>query len=155
MRGRCCLPTEKRGHRGSYGSIFAIPKNNVGFMSIINLRNPDTHILYKHFKMDGLDVVRNLLQKGDWLAKLDLKDAYLTVSVYHTHQPFLRFRWKGSAFQFTCLAFGFAPASRAFTKLSKPVMAALRSKGGGGYRKSFYTTYTTRPGNLPGRHVFP
>ena len=114
---------------GFFSNIFAIPKKNGGFRPIINLRNLNRHIRYEHFKMEGLDVVRNLLQKGDWLAKLDLKDAYLTVPVCHAHQPFLRFRWKGTAFQFTCLAFGLAPAPRAFTKLLKPVMAALRSKG--------------------------
>jgi hypothetical protein len=114
---------------GFFSNIFAIPKKNGGFRPIINLRNLNRHIRYEHFKMEGLDVVRNLLQKGDWLAKLDLKDAYLTVPLCHTHQPFLRFRWKGTAFQFTCLAFGLTPAPRAFTKLLKPVMAALRSKG--------------------------
>jgi hypothetical protein len=79
--------------------------------------------------MEGLDVVKNLLKKGDWMAKLDLRDAYLTVPVCNAHQPFLRFRWKGIAYQFICLPFGLAPAPRVFTKILKPVMAALRSRG--------------------------
>lgn len=63
------------------------------------------------------------------MAKLDLKDAYLTVPVCIAHQPFLRFRWRENAYQFTCLPFGLAPAPRVFTKLLKPIMVALRSKG--------------------------
>jgi hypothetical protein len=63
------------------------------------------------------------------MAKLDLRDAYLTVPVCNAHQPFLRFRWKGIANQFLCLPFGLAPAPRVFTKILKPVMAALRSRG--------------------------
>ena len=31
--------------------------------------------------MVGLDIVKNLLKKGNWMAKLDLRDAYLTVPV--------------------------------------------------------------------------
>ena len=33
----------------------------------------------KHFRMDGLYVVRDLVRQGDWLAKIDLKDAYFLI----------------------------------------------------------------------------
>ena len=31
---------------------------------------------------------------GDWLVKLDLKDAYLSVLIHASHQKFLTFQWK-------------------------------------------------------------
>lgn len=74
-------------------------------------------------------MLRNLLKKVDWLANLYIKDAYLTVPVCDANQPFLLFRWKGALFQFTCLAFGLAPAPKVFTKLFKLVMASIRSNG--------------------------
>jgi hypothetical protein len=114
---------------GFFSRIFAIPKKSGGYRPIINLKNLNQHIHYSHFKMEGLDIIKNLLKKGDWMAKLDLSDAYLTVPVCNAHQPFLRFRWKGIAYQFLCLPFGLAPAPRVFTKILKPVMAALRSRG--------------------------
>jgi hypothetical protein len=116
---------------GFFSRLFAIPKKTGGYRPIINLKNLNRHIAYSHFKMDGLDIVKNLLKKGDWMAKLDLRDAYLTVPVCNAHQPFLRFRWKGIAYQFLCLPFDLAPAPRVFTKILKPVMAALRSRGEG------------------------
>ena len=60
---------------------------------------------------------------------MDLKDAYLTVPLHPSHQKYLRFTWKGRIFQFSCLAFGLAPAPRIFTKILKVVMGFLRKKG--------------------------
>ena len=77
---------------GFVSRIFAIPKKSGGYRSIINLKNINQHIHYSHFKMEVLDIVKSLLKNGDWMAKLDLRDAYLTVPVCKAHQPFLRFR---------------------------------------------------------------
>jgi hypothetical protein len=79
--------------------------------------------------MEGMDSVRHLIRQGDWMVKLDLKDAYLSVPICLEHQPFLCFRWRSICYQFTCLAFGLSPAPRLFTKLLKPVVGALRRAG--------------------------
>lgn len=78
--------------------MFAIPKKTWGYRPIINLKYLNQHIVYKHFKMEGFDIVKDLLKQGDFMVKLDLKDAYLTVPVCIDHQPFLRFRWKENAY---------------------------------------------------------
>jgi hypothetical protein len=67
--------------------------------------------------MEELDIVKNVFKKGDWLAKLDLRDTYLTVPVCNAHQPFLRFRWKEIAYKFVGLPFGLAPAPRVVKKI--------------------------------------
>ena len=74
-------------------------------------------------------MLRDLLKKGDFLVKIDLKDAYLTVPIWKNHQKYLRFLWKGSMLEFGCLPFGLATAPRVFTKLMKPVVGALRQRG--------------------------
>ena len=33
----------------------------------------------KHFKMESLHTVKSLLQKEDWMIKVDLKDAFFMV----------------------------------------------------------------------------
>ena len=63
------------------------------------------------------------------LSKIDLKDAYLTVRIWHKHQKYLRFLWKDNMWEFACLPFGLASALMVFTELLKPVVAVLRQMG--------------------------
>ena len=72
-------------------------------------------------------MLRNLLKKGDFMVKLDFKDAYFTVPVWLGHQKYLRFLWKETLWEFACLLFGLASAPRTFTKIMKPVVATLRN----------------------------
>ncbi|KZS01755.1 Uncharacterized protein APZ42_001485, partial [Daphnia magna] len=117
------------GSHGFVCSLFVIPKKSGGFRPIVNLKPLNQFIQYEHFKMENLDSARFLLRKGDWMVKLDLKDAYLTIPVHPSYQKFLRFKWKGLFFQFKCLAFGLAPAPRIYTKILKAVMGFLRKQG--------------------------
>ncbi|XP_028394441.1 uncharacterized protein LOC114518633 [Dendronephthya gigantea] len=56
--------------------------------------------------MEGIHMLRDLLKRDDYLIKIDLKDAYLTVPICKAHQKFLRFLWKGTLLEFACLPFG-------------------------------------------------
>ena len=53
--------------------------------------------------MESIRTVKGLIKQGDWLLKLDLKDAYLSVSIHPSHRKYLCFRWQmavsGPAFQ--------------------------------------------------------
>ena len=57
-----------------------------------------------HFKMESIKSVKGLIQKDDWLTKLDLKDAYLMV--YLCNQKYLRFCWQEQLWQFVVFPFG-------------------------------------------------
>lgn len=50
-------------------------------LPIINLHFLNSIVCYRHFKIEGIHLLRDTLLQGDWMAKLDLKDAYLTVPV--------------------------------------------------------------------------
>ena len=63
------------------------------------------------------------------MTKLDLKDAYLTIAMNPQSQKFLRFIWKGKAYQFKALPFGLNVAPLVFTELLKPIAAFLRKQG--------------------------
>ena len=82
-----------------------------------------------HFKMEGIRVVKNLIQKGDWMVKFDLKDAFLSIPIYSTHRRYLRFQWKEQAWEFQTLPFGFNSAPYVFTKLLKPAVAMMHRLG--------------------------
>jgi len=104
-------------------------KDKSSFRPVINLKPLNTFIQKEHFKMEGASMIKDLLQQGDWMCSLDLKDAYLAVPIAKEHRKYLRFLWSGRIFEFTCLPFGLCSAPRVFTKLLRPVMAYLRSQG--------------------------
>ena len=71
----------------------------------------------------------HLISKNCYFASADLCDAYYSVPIASEHRKYLRFTWKQQMYEFTCLPNGHACAPRLFTKLMKPVYAALRSAG--------------------------
>ena len=79
--------------------------------------------------MEGIHNLKDLLQPGNWLAKVDLKDAFFTVPMHHQYRKYLRFTFQGKTYQFTCLPFGLCSAPWVFTKALKPALAMLRQKG--------------------------
>ena len=121
--------THTPSNRGFISSIFIVPKKDGGNRPVINLKPLNQFLIYEHFKMEGIHMLRDLLKQNDYLVKIDLKDAYLTVPIWKDHQKYLRFLWKGTLHEFACLPFGLATAPRVFTKLMKPVVAALRQRG--------------------------
>ena len=95
----------------------------------MNLRPLNQFLPYEHFKMEGIHMVRDLLRKGDFMVKIDLKDAYFTVPLCQEDQKFIRFMWEGTLYEFACLPFDLSSTSRVFTKIMKPVVALLRQLG--------------------------
>ena len=116
--------------KGFISPIFTIPKKGgEERRPIINLRALNTFLSPPHFKMEGLKTVKDLLRQGDFLCKVDLKDAYFMVSIALSHRLFLQFSWEGKIFQFTCLPFGLCTAPWVFTKLMKVPLTTLRLQG--------------------------
>ncbi len=65
----------------------------------------------------------------DWFAAIDLKDAYFHVSILPRHRPFLRFAFKGQAYQYKVLPFGLSLSPRVFTKVVEAALVPLREQG--------------------------
>ena len=113
---------------GFFSRLFLVPKKEGQMRPVLNLK-PLNRFIYRHFKMEGMHIVRDLLQRGDWMTRINIKDAYFTIPIHPQHQKFLTFQWKGKCFQFTCLPFGLVSAPRVFTKILRPVVGFLRSRG--------------------------
>ena len=110
-------------------SLFVIPKKSGGFRPIINLKPLNQFIWFEHFKMEGIHTVKEIVRSDDWMVRLDLRDAYLTVPIATEYQHYLQFMWRGTRYQFRCLPFGLGPAPRVFTKILRPIVAFLRERG--------------------------
>lgn len=85
--------------KGFYFHYFLIPKAKGGHRPILDLRK-----LYKFLKKIILHVVTlaliiPFLEQEDWYAALDLKGAYVHVTIRHNHRKFLRFLANGSHYQ--------------------------------------------------------
>ena len=79
--------------------------------------------------MESIHILRDLLRAGDWMTKVDLKDAYFMVPIHEEDRAFLKFPFKEKIYQFKCLPFGLACAPWVFTKTLKPLAAQLRQLG--------------------------
>ncbi|XP_063991174.1 uncharacterized protein LOC135169804 [Diachasmimorpha longicaudata] len=110
-------------------SYFLIPKPDGSNRFIFNLKRLNRFVVQKHFKMEDIRSVEILLNQGDWMASLDLKDAYCLMPVHRDHRKYLRFQFNGKLFQFTCLPFGLCSSPYVYTKIFKPVMYKLRIQG--------------------------
>ncbi len=63
------------------------------------------------------------IRSEDWFVTIDLKDAYFHISILPSHRKFLRFSFRGEAYQYRVLPFGIA-LSPQFQKLLGLMAAA-------------------------------
>ena len=106
---------------GEYiSNIFIRLKKDGSYRLILNLKNLNQFVQYHHFKMENLKSAITLMSPNCYMASIDLKDAYYSVSVDTNHRKHLRFIWRNQLFQFTCPPNGLSSAPRIFTKLMKP-----------------------------------
>ena len=122
---------EPTGH--SHGEIisdiFLRNKKDGSYRMILNLKKLKQYTSKIHFKMDTLNTVIKLIEKDCYMASIDLKEAYYSVSIRPSERKYLRFMWRGTLFQFTCLPNGLSCAPRKFTKLLKPALSTLHLRG--------------------------
>ncbi|XP_044151546.1 sperm flagellar protein 2 [Bufo gargarizans] len=85
---------------GFFSNLFLVKKKTGDFRPVLNLKKLNSYVRYRHFKMEGIHLLRDLLRDGDWFTRLDLKDAYLSVPVHLTCRRFLRFLWQGFVVNF-------------------------------------------------------
>ena len=122
------VPSEHEQHE-FVSNIFLRPKKNNTFRMILNLKQLNNFVVYKHFKMDTLQSCISLVSQDCFMGSVDLTDAYYSVPVHKDYQKYLKFLHNDKLYQFTCMPNGLSSAPRYFTKLLKPVLATLRSQG--------------------------
>ena len=111
---------------GNTADFSLIPKKDGTIRPLIDI---STFVENSHFQMENLSSTNSLLRSGNFMTKLDLQDANLTVEIDPLLQKFLRFIWKNKVYQFQALPFGVNVVPRVFTKLLKQVEAFVRKQG--------------------------
>ena len=83
---------------------------------------------YRHFKMDNLKAALSMVRKDCYMSSIDLSNAYYSVPVTICDQKYLMFQFAGHLYKFVCLPNVLTSARRVFTKILKPVFAALHKE---------------------------
>ena len=107
---------------GFLSTIFLIPKDG-GQRPVINLMSLNAFVHMKHFKIEGIHVLKDLQRAGDQIAQVDLKDTYIMVPIREEDRAFLKFSFRSCTYQIKYLPFGLACI---FTKSLRPVATLLR-----------------------------
>jgi len=81
------------------------------------------------FKLEGPDVAAKLMRAGDWMFTLDMKAGYHQIPVKEWWRRYLCFQWEGEVYQWQVLPFGLSTAPRAYSKLTRALVARWREQG--------------------------
>ena len=110
-----------------YSRLFVVWKTSGSSRPVIDLSTLNLFVDVAHFRMETIQSVLLSVRQGDWMASIDLKDAYLQVPVHPDFRHFLRFVAQGQVYQFSALCFGLSTAPQVFSRVMAPVSAILHS----------------------------
>ena len=110
--------------------IFDVPKKDSDACRVIlNLKVLNNYIFKSRFRLEGYDVIINMLSRNDYMVSIDLQDAFLMFNINRCFHKYLCFDWLGIRYCYTCMPFGLTSAPRIFTKVLKSVLVFLRGRG--------------------------
>ena len=137
-------------------NIFTIPKKGGERRPVVDMRDLNNFIEPVHFKMEDFSHLPSVLWRGDFMCKIDLKDAYQTIQIAKKSRIYLlRFLWRGRLYQFTCLPFSLRSSPRIFTKLGSETPLGLPQSSGsltaGVFRR--HTYHSSNPRAMSGAYA--
>ena len=114
---------------GFYSRLFLVEKATGGWRPVIDLLHLNDFVQLTPFKMETVASVLLSVREGDFLASLDLKDAYFQIPIHGSSRKLLRFMSEGTVYQFKALCFGLSTAPQVFTRVFVAVSAWAHSRG--------------------------
>ena len=55
---------------------------------------------HQHFKMEGIQTVRDLIRCDDWMTTVDITEAFPHLAIHPADRQYLRFVWNGVHYQY-------------------------------------------------------
>ena len=114
---------------GFYSRLFLVEKASGGWRPVIDLSHLNDFVQLTSFKMEIVASVLLSVREGDFLASLDLKDAYFQILIHRSSRKLLRFMSEGTVYQFQALCFGLSTAPQVFTRVFAVVSVWAHSHG--------------------------
>ena len=69
----------------------------------MNLKQFHEDVEYEHFKMENLHSATNLMRQNCYMASVDLRHAYYSVSIHPSFRKFLKLKWRGRLYAYLML----------------------------------------------------
>ena len=114
---------------GFYSRLFLVEMATGGWRPVIDLSHLNDFVQLTPFKMETVASVLLSVREGDFLASLDLKDAYFQIPIHGSSRKLLRFMSEGTVYQFKALCFGLSTAPQVFTRVFAAVSAWAHARG--------------------------
>lgn len=96
---------------------------------ILDCQKINNFIQCQHFKMEGVPALRDIIEKNDFICKLDLKDAYVVTPIHQNSRKYLTFQDQGKMYQYKTLAFGMSVSPRVFSKSMRFAIEPMKQLG--------------------------
>ena len=129
-RGNACQRSlRNRTRSGSWLLQSPFPGGEGVWRPVIDLFHLNEFIHLTRFKIETVASVLLSVREGDFLASLDLKDAYFQIPIHRSSRKLLRFTSEGTIYQFRALCFGLSTAPQVFTRVFTAVSAWAHSHG--------------------------
>lgn len=119
---------EKATTPGLTARLFVV-KQNEKMRPVYDARFVNRFMHAQHFQMEDMRTLGALIQREDWMVKIDLKDAYLHVPIHPAYRKYLQIHSKEETYQFKALPFGLNIAPQVFTRILKAALKPLRKRG--------------------------
>ena len=79
--------------------------------------------------METIQHILSMITPNCWMASIDLKDVYCSLKVHPSFQRYPKFKFQGNLYAYAVYPNGLASCQWQFTKLLKPHISLLTSRG--------------------------
>ena len=114
---------------GFYSRLFLVEKASGGWRPVIDLSPLNEFVQQTLFRMETPNSVLLTVRKNDFLASIDLKDAYFQIPVHPSSRKLLRFVSNDTVYQFKALCFRLSTAPQVFTRVFVAVSSWAHARG--------------------------
>ena len=114
---------------GFYSRLFLVEKSSGGWRPVIDISPLNEFVRQTPFMMETPNLDLLAVRKDDFLASIDLKDAYFQITVHPSSRKLLHFVSNGTVYQFKALCFVLSTAPQVCTRVFAAVSSWAHSRG--------------------------